>query len=336
LGRHSDRFTTDHPLLQAISDDPRLRDIKLIAEPWDPGPGGYQLGQFPPRWAEWNDKYRDAIRQFWRGDHGLSGVTAQRMHGSADVFESNGRPPSASVNFITSHDGYTLQDVVSYELRHNEANGEANRDGHSHNYSCNYGEEGETKDESRRSLRRQQRLNMLACLFFSQGTPMLLAGDEFGNSQQGNNNAYAQDNPTGWLDWSGLADDPEFTNLVRDLIWVRRETALLRIEDYVHDSLPTGKGSIEIRWINADGEIKRDDEWSDSSVFTLLITAKGPGNAESSLAIAINSGLESATLRLPAIADPWRISFSSNSQRDALKNNRTLLLGGRSIALLQR
>lgn len=336
LGRHDHGYSAEHPLLREIGSDPRLVDAKLVAEPWDPGPGGYQLGQFPPRWAEWNDKYRDTIRRFWRGDHGMSGATAQRMHGSADIFDSNGRPPFASVNFVTSHDGYTLQDVVSYELRHNEANGEHNRDGHSHNYSCSYGEEGETDDENRRTLRRRQRLNMLACLFFSQGTPMLLAGDEFGNSQQGNNNAYAQDNSTGWLDWSGLEDDPEFTDLVRDLIWLRRESPLLRIEDYVHDNLTTGSGSIELRWINAAGEIKRDDEWSESRVFTLLITARRANDSETSLAIAINSYHEPVTLRLPVTAQDWRISFSSSADTDALKNARTLTLAGRSIALLQR
>ena len=336
LGRHDNGYSAEHPLLREIASDPRLSDVKLVAEPWDPGPGGYQLGQFPPRWAEWNDKYRDTIRRFWRGDHGMSGATAQRMHGSADIFDGSGRPPFASVNLITSHDGYTLQDVVSYELRHNEANGEDNRDGHSHNYSCNYGEEGETSDENRNALRRRQRLNMLACLFFSQGTPLLLAGDEFGNSQQGNNNAYAQDNPTGWLDWSGLLDDPEFTDLVRDLIWLRRETPLLRIEDYVHDNLPTGSGSIELRWINAEGEIKRDHEWSESRVFTLLITAKHTDDSETSLAIAINSYHEPVTLRLPLTAQAWRISFSSSGHTDLLKNARTLTLAGRSIALLQR
>ena len=177
---------------------------------------------------------------------------------------------------------------------------------------------------------------MLASLFFSQGTPMLLAGDEFGNSQQGNNNAYAQDNETGWLDWSGLEDDPEFTHLVRDLIWLRRETPLLRIEDYVHDNLTTGTGNIELRWINADGEIKRDHEWSESRVFTLLITAQRADDSETSLAIAINSYHESVTLRLPVTAKPWRISFWSSDQDAATISNRKLVLGGRSLALLQR
>jgi glycogen operon protein len=208
LGRRSHEFSKGHPLLLDISNDARLADAKLIAEPWDPGPGGYQLGNFPPRWAEWNDNYRDGVRQFWRGDHGKSGVLARRLHGSSDIFEASGRGPTTSINFVTAHDGFTLLDSVSYVNRHNEANGEGNRDGHAHNYSCNYGIEGESSDPDVLMLRRRHRLNLLATLLMSQGTPMLLAGDEFGNSQKGNNNAYAQDNETGWIDWSGLDDDP--------------------------------------------------------------------------------------------------------------------------------
>ena len=206
LGRHADGFSSEHPLLHTISEDSQLRHVKLIAEPWDPGPGGYQLGQFPDRWAEWNDKFRDTARRFWRGDPGMNGEFARRLHGSADVFGDRG--PFASVNFITAHDGFTLADVVSYEQRHNEANGENNRDGHAHNFSCNHGVEGPTDDDAIRLARRRHRLNLLATLFFSQGTPMLLAGDEFGHTQQGNNNAYAQDNEIGWLDWTILDDDP--------------------------------------------------------------------------------------------------------------------------------
>jgi len=336
LGRYSHGFSNTHPLLGDISNDTRLRNLKLIAEPWDPGPGGYQLGEFPPRWAEWNDKYRDSVRKFWRGDDGSSGALAQRMHGSADVFESNGRPPFASVNFVCSHDGYTLQDVVSFEQRHNEANGEDNRDGHSHNYSCNYGSEGDSDEPELRELRRRQRLNILATLLFSQGTPMLLAGDEFGNSQNGNNNAYAQDNEIGWLDWSGLNTDPKFTEQVRELIWLRRETALLRIEDYVHDSLPTNDGSIDIGWINAAGEIKHDHEWFESKAFTLTMSARRKNGTETALAISINSHHEEATIRLPATAHNWRVSYSNGVKAETLATNRTLTLAGRSIALLQR
>ena len=336
LGRYAHGFSNTHPLLGDISNDPRLKDLKLVAEPWDPGPGGYQLGEFPPRWAEWNDKYRDAVRKFWRGDKGTSGGLAQRMHGSADIFEYNGRPPFASVNFISSHDGYTLRDVVSYEHRHNEANGEDNRDGHSHNYSCNYGHEGDSDEPELLELRRRQRLNILATLLFSQGTPMLLAGDEFGNTQHGNNNAYAQDNEIGWLDWSGLDTDPDFFEQVRELIWLRRETALLRIDEYVHDSLPTTDGRIDIGWINAAGEFKHDHEWSESKAFTLTMSERMNDGTESAVAISINSHHEEVTIRLPATAHRWRVSWSNGVMSESLATDRTLTLAGRSAALLKR
>lgn len=336
LGRYSHGFSSTHPLLGDISNDTRLRNLKLIAEPWDPGPGGYQLGAFPPRWAEWNDQYRDTVRKFWRGDSGTSGALAQRMHGSADIFESNGRPPFASVNFISSHDGFTLYDTVSYEQRHNEANGENNRDGHSHNYSCNYGHEGDSADPNLLEIRRRQRLNILATLLFSQGTPMLLAGDEFGNSQNGNNNAYAQDNEIGWLDWSGLETDSDFVDQVRELIWLRRESTLLSIEEYVHDSLSTGDGRIDIGWINAAGEIKHDHEWSESRAFTLTMSATKDDGSETALAVSINSHHEETTIRMPASAHRWRVSYSNGVTAETLATNRTLTLAGRSIALLQR
>ncbi len=336
LGRHDHGFSTTHPLLEAISSDERLESTKLIAEPWDPGPGGYQLGNFPQSWAEWNDQYRDTVRKFWRGDDGVSGPLAQRMHGSADLFENSCRPPFASVNFITSHDGFTLQDNVSYEHRHNEANGEDNQDGHGHNYSCNYGTEGDSDDPELNSLRRRQRLNMLATLLLSQGTPMLLAGDEFGNSQQGNNNAYAQDNETGWLDWSGLQDDPEFVKQVRELIWLRRESPLLRFDDYVHGSLRLGKDNIEISWINRDGEHKHGDEWACSRAFTLQIKSSNDRGQATVIAIAINGDHEPATLRIPEPHDAtaWRIAFTSCDDLVDKMSGDSLDVTGRSITLL--
>ena len=336
LGRHHHGFSTTHPLLDEITNDKRLKSLKLIAEPWDPGPGGYQLGNFPKGWAEWNDQYRDTVRKFWHGEDGISGTLAQRMHGSADIFENTCRPPFASVNFITSHDGFTLQDVVSYEHRHNEANGEDNRDGHSHNYSCNYGTEGESEDAGLNALRRRQRLNMLATLLLSQGTPMLLAGDEFGNSQQGNNNAYAQDNETGWLDWSGLQDDPLFVDQVRELIWLRRESELLRIDDYVHGSLRSGTDNIEISWINRDGEHKHGDEWASSRAFTLQIKSSNDRGQVSIIAIAINGNHEPTTLRIPVAegATDWRIAFTSCDELEDEISADNLELSGRSITLL--
>ncbi len=336
LGRHAHGFSNTHPLLGDISNDPRLKNLKLVAEPWDPGPGGYQLGEFPARWSEWNDQYRDTVRKFWRGDDGSSGMLAQRMHGSADIFEANERPPFASVNFVTSHDGFTLQDVVSYDHRHNEANGEDNRDGHGHNLSCNYGHEGPSDDFELQELRRRQRLNILATLLFSQGTPMLLAGDEFGNSQHGNNNAYAQDNEIGWLDWSGLLDDPDFSEQVRELIWLRRECPLLRMQDYVHNKLPINGGDVEISWVNAAGKIKHDDEWSASKAFTLTISARKQDGTESAMGVSINCHHEETTIRLPATPSHWRISYANGVTSETLVENRTLTLDGRSIALLQR
>ena len=197
--RSTTASTTAHGFLQSCQQDPVLSSVKLIAEPWDVGPGGYQVGGFPPGWAEWNDKFRDTVRAFWKGDEGKLAEMATRLAGSADAFDRRGRKPWSSVNFITAHDGFTLQDLVSYNEKHNEANGEDNRDGHSDNLSWNHGVEGPTDDREIIALRNRQKRNLLATLMLSQGTPMLLAGDEFGRTQQGNNNAYAQDNRSaGW------------------------------------------------------------------------------------------------------------------------------------------
>ncbi len=326
LGRHAEGFSTSHPLLEQISSDATLASAKLVAEPWDPGPGGYQLGHFPDRWAEWNDSFRDCTRRFWRGDAEQSGALAQRLHGSSDIFEARQRSPSASVNLITTHDGYTLADVVSYEDKHNLANGEENRDGHSHNYTRNYGVEGDTDDAEILQLRRRQRLNMLATLLLSQGTPLLLAGDEFGHTQDGNNNAYAQDNETTWLDWQRCKSDPEFVNDVRELIWLRRETPLLRLQDYVHsDQSPVSR----FEWFNLHGEPKQGEEWANSQIFSVLIKQAGDAAA-----IVINGHDQAAEITVPAISGTWRIVFtSSESTVDDLEDGK-LTLDALSITLL--
>jgi len=313
LGRRADGFTPTHPLLADISNDPRLAQCRLIAEPWDPGPGGYQLGNFPPRWAEWNDRYRDAIRRFWHGEPATSGELARRLHGSADIFEHGSRPPCSSINFVTAHDGFTLADVVSYEHRHNQANGEDNRDGHAHNYSDNHGVEGPTGDDAVNELRRKQRLNLLATLLLSQGTPMLLAGDEFGNSQAGNNNAYAQDNETGWLDWSGLAQDSDFRDAVRELIHLRREIPLLRLDEYVHGELRREHDVVRVDWINRAGDPKQSEEWADNRAFSVRISSTGDDGDTTAVAIVINGEHEPTVLRLSGEDDnlPWRIVFAS-------------------------
>src|SRR5579862_4028388 len=215
LGRGPNGFDPNGSFLATLMQDPVLSTVKLIAEPWDLGLGGYQLGHFPPGWSEWNDRYRDTIRRFWRGDGGVIGDVAARLAGSADIFGHDGRHASASTNFVTAHDGFVLQDLVSYNTKHNEANGEENHDGADENLSSNCGVEGPSDDPAIIECRNRQRRNFLATLLLSQGVPMLLAGDEVGNSQQGNNNAYCQDNEIGWVDWSGLGvEDRDLTEFI--------------------------------------------------------------------------------------------------------------------------
>ena len=212
------------------------------------------------------------MRRFWRGDPHQGGDFARRIHGSADLFEAGGRHPTASINFVTCHDGFTLRDLVSYKRRHNQANGERNRDGHAHNFSCNFGVEGDTDDPAIEALRRQQRLNLLATLLFSHGTPMLLAGDEFGNGQRGNNNAYAQDNESGWVDWRGLDADPGFTEQVRQLVMLRKSLSLLRQARYNHGRMPTDRGWCDIEWLHPDGRPMQDEDWNGEQRLALLFS----------------------------------------------------------------
>jgi glycogen operon protein len=317
LGRGRDGFERTHPLLTRIGIAPELWRVKLIAEPWDPGPGGYQLGRFPVEWAEWNDRYRDTVRRFWRGDAHQDNDFARRIHGSADLFEPSGRNPSASMNFITSHDGYTLRDLVSYKKRHNQANGEDNRDGHRHNYSRNHGFEGETKDAEINRVRRQQRLNLLSSLLFSQGTPILLAGDEFGNSQGGNNNAYAQDNETGWLDWHRQDDDPGFTEAVRKLIRLRRELPLLRQARYIHGRMPTDGGWCDIAWLHPDGRGMLHDDWNGSKKLALLFSThteqKDSSPVVEAVAILFNASKKNTVFKMPTeLPLDWKVRFTSS------------------------
>ena len=317
LGRTAHGFSRKHPLLTRIGLEPELYRAKLIAEPWDAGPGGYQLGRFPVEWAEWNDHYRDTVRRYWRGDPGQSSDFARRIHGSADLFERSGRDPFASINFISSHDGFTLRDTVSYEHRNNHANQEENRDGHAHNFSCNYGAEGETGDPEINRVRRQQRLNMLATLLCSQGTPLILAGDEFGNSQGGNNNAYAQDNETGWLDWSGLQEDPEFTGKVCTLLQLRRRLPMLRQARYVHGRMPTDRGWCDIAWLHPDGRPMGQSDWASGQQVALFFTGHEEQHEYSpvthAIAILYNASGDEAIFTLPAgLPSEWTLRFSSS------------------------
>jgi glycogen operon protein len=335
LGRSGDGYNPQHALLTEIETDPALERVKLIAEPWDPGPGGYQLGRFPGRWAEWNDRYRDTVRRFWRGDEGIAGELASRLHGSSDLFEHSGRRPHASINFVTSHDGFTLSDLVSFEHRHNQANGEDNRDGHAHNFSSNCGVEGETDDPVILYTRRRRRLNMLATLLFSQGTPMLLAGDEFGNSQDGNNNAYAQDNPVGWLDWSGVEKDSEFHAAVRGMIQVRRRCALLRQARYRHGEEDKESGWPNLQWLGPCGTTLAGDDWANLRAKAAVFAATSRAGFRA-VAILINGSPKAVTYTLPGVPleSGWTLEFTSGEARAVSSDKFTWELGESSIACL--
>ena len=278
LGRDRDTFDHNAVFFDAVRQDPVLSTVKLIGEPWDTGPDGYQLGNFPPGWAEWNDRYRDTVRAYWKGDDGIASELAGRLLGSGDCFEKRGRRPWASVNFVTAHDGFTLADVVSFNDKHNEANGEENRDGHSHNLSWNCGVEGATDDAGILDLRDRMRRNLMATLLLSQGTPMLLMGDEIGRSQGGNNNAYCQDNDINWLAWDGHGErDAAFHEFVRGLIAVRRTRPLLRQLRFLHGD-PVGEtGPSDVSWLRPDGHPMTPRDWDQPHTRLMALRLRGHG-----------------------------------------------------------
>jgi len=275
LAREPSGFDQRSGFLKACSQDPLLNTVKLIAEPWDCGPGGYQVGEFPPGWAEWNDKYRDTVRDFWRGEASAAAVTP-RLFGSADIFDRYGRRPYASVNFVTAHDGFTLHDLVSYNERHNEANGEDNRDGTSDNRSWNCGAEGDTDDPAVLELRRRQMRNFLASLLLSQGTPMLLAGDEFARTQRGNNNAYCQDSEISWVDWRLAEDNRWLVRFVQRLTELRSKYPILRRSRFLSAQMNERIELKEITWLNASGTEMQDEHWADEKMlcFGMLLDGR--------------------------------------------------------------
>ena len=255
-------FNPNSPFLNAIRQEPALQGTKLISEPWDLGEGGYQLGGFPPGWSEWNDKYRDTVRSFWKGKGGIIGDLAFCLTGSSDRFEHKGRRPRSSINFVTAHDGFTLEDLVSYETKHNEANQEDDHDGTNNNLSWNCGVEGPTDDPEVLSRRFQQKRNFMASLMLSQGIPMLVAGDELGRTQQGNNNAYCQDNEISWIDWESLDnEDREFLEFVRKLIRIRREHPVFRRSRFFHGQFIDDSPVKDITWLSLEGRELTHDEW---------------------------------------------------------------------------
>jgi len=278
LGRDRSGFNANSAFFAMIAADPVLAYVKLIAEPWDLGLGGYQLGNFPQGWAEWNDRFRDTMRAFWHGGRRMVGGYAERFAGSSDLFRRNGRKPTASINFIAAHDGFTLRDTVSYNQRHNEANLEDNRDGHSNNHSWNGGMEGPTDDVAVIALRRRQVRNLLTTLFFAQGVPMLLAGDELYRTQRGNNNAYCQDNEISWIDWSGLKEDDSLLQFVRSLAALRRAHPELRRDTFLKGALHTTH-SRDISWWHPGGHELADHEWNDPDLRCLAVGFGGTASA---------------------------------------------------------
>jgi isoamylase len=296
LGRDRAAFDHNAVFFEAVRQDPVLSMVKLIAEPWDTGPDGYQVGNYPPGWAEWNDQYRDTVRAFWKGDEGIAPTLASKLLGSGDMFDRRGRRPWASVNFATAHDGFTLMDVVSYNDKHNEANGEDNRDGHSHNLSWNCGVEGPSDDEEVIDLRDRMRRNMMATVLFSQGTPMLLMGDEIGRSQGGNNNGYCQDNEMNWLAWDNIGErDEAFLEFTRSLIAIRTSRPLLRQTRYLHGS-ESKNGTKDIAWLRPDGAEMDEQDWTNPGTRSMATMLCGE---DSRLLLLFNAHHEDIDFELP-------------------------------------
>ncbi|MBI4343936.1 MAG: glycogen debranching protein GlgX [Candidatus Omnitrophica bacterium] len=292
-----------------IHQDPVLSQVKLIAEPWDLGEGGYQVGNFPSGWAEWNGKYRDAVRRFWRGDGGAVSEFATRLCGSSDLYEQSGRRPHASINFVTSHDGFTLQDLVSYNEKHNEANGEDNRDGESHNISWNCGVEGPTDDPTIAAFRRRQQRNFIATLLLSQGVPMLRAGDELSHTQRGNNNAYCQDNDLSWLHWDLDEEQRAFLAFVRRMIQLRRQQPVLQRRKFLQGRHIRGSDVKDITWFDPSGREMTDEAWSAGFVRCLglrlagdvmdEVDERGDRIAGQTLLLLMNAAQETISFILP-------------------------------------
>ena len=334
-----------------IHQDPVLSRVKLIAEPWDVGEGGYQVGNFPILWTEWNGKYRDTVRAFWRGDERPVTELGYRLTGSSDLYEGDGRHPYASINFITAHDGFTLRDLVSYNHKHNEANGEDNRDGTDDNISYNYGHEGPTDDPEINATRLRQQRNMLATLFLSQGVPMLLGGDELGRTQQGNNNGYCQDNEISWFDWQLTAEQRDLLALTKRLIEIRQEQPTLRRRRFFHGRRIQGAGVKDLTWLRTDGGEMTDTEWHDASLSALGLMLYGDAIEEldrfgqpitgDTLLILLNAANETVCFTLPgkrrsATPSRWETLIDTNHclvEAPGPVFARSIELGPRSLVL---
>ncbi len=310
MGRQGHGFDGGSGFFAALLQDPVLARVKLIAEPWDIGPGGYQLGAFPAPFAEWNDKYRDGVRRFWKGDAGMAPELARRVLGSAERFDHSRRSAASSVNFVAAHDGFTLHDVVSYAVKHNLANGEDNRDGHDDNHSANLGVEGPTDDPAISATRAQRKRALLATLMLSQGTPMLLAGDEIGHSQGGNNNAYAQDNEVSWLDWT--RSDLDLADFVGRLTALRAAHPALRQPVFLHGRLRPD-GHRDVVWRRPDGEEPQPGDWHDAAFrcFGVELRPSAEGRGGDDTVFVVFNGGQACRLHLPLTEPQWRCLIDS-------------------------
>jgi isoamylase len=314
-----------------IQQDPVISQVKLIAEPWDVGEGGYQVGNFPPLWSEWNGKYRDCVRDFWRGENQTLGEFAYRLTGSSDLYAGTGRRPFASINFITAHDGFTLHDLVSYNEKHNEANGEENRDGESHNRSWNCGNEGPTQDSGILDLRARQKRNFLATLFLSQGVPMLLGGDELGRTQHGNNNSYCQDNEISWYEWN--AADQDLLKFTRRLIELQKRHPVFRRRRFFQGKPIHGSDVKDIAWFTPDGSEMTEENWGEGFAKSIGVflngeaipspNARGERIQDDSFYLIFNAHHESLVFILPdsnwgqkwkRVLDTQELKFSDNDE----------------------
>ena len=314
LGREEHGFSPAAEFFQQMRQDPLLSQVKVIAEPWDLGPHGYQVGRFPPGWSEWNGKYRDTVRRFWRGDSAQVGELASRLSGSSDLYQHNGRTPQASVNFVTCHDGFTLHDLVSYETKHNEANGEGNRDGTDQNWSRNWGVEGPAAATHVMRIRERIKRNLLATLGFSQGVPMISHGDELGRSQSGNNNAYCHDGPLTWVDWNLDSVNRELLEFTRTVFAIRAAHPALRRRTFFRDEAVGPDGVRDLTWIRVDGTEMTATEWNDAGNHLLGMLIRAEGSDEraqrvseatgDTLLLLMNGGGRSREFTLPAMAQP--------------------------------
>ncbi|GBQ23614.1 glycogen debranching protein [Acetobacter estunensis NRIC 0472] len=343
LGRENYGYDQNSGFLDALMQDPILRTHKLIAEPWDPGPGGYQVGNFPPGFHEWNDRFRDTTRRFWRQDECQQGDMAARLSGSGDIFDHRGRRPWTSVNFVTAHDGFTLMDTVSYEIRHNEANKENNHDGAQDNHSRNWGEEGPTDDATIVEKRDRIRRAMMATLLLAHGIPMILAGDEFGQTQNGNNNAYCQDNDLSWLDWS-LTQTPrgqDMQDFTARLILLRREHPSLRAQRYMHGRHAPLPDLSDIAWFNAAGQPMSVDNWNEGGQPLLgLRRAIEDGESFDITYTILNPSDAEAPCALPPPTGTWRLLLDSarlhHTEPESLTAGlHSVIVAAHSVLLLQ-